>query len=52
MDKTRRVADAVVAELETRQGFCEWWASIDPEMQNQILEAVGTAAIEAVENSE
>ncbi|WP_262265910.1 hypothetical protein [Microvirga yunnanensis] len=52
MDQTRRVADAVLAELETRQGFREWWVSIDPETQNQILEAVGTAAIEAVENSE
>jgi hypothetical protein len=52
MHKTRRVANVVLAELETRQGFREWWASIDPEMQNQILEAVGTAAIEAVENSE
>ncbi|WP_262299645.1 hypothetical protein [Microvirga sesbaniae] len=52
MDKTQRVADAVLAELETRPGFREWWANIDPETQNQILEAVGTAAIEAVENSE
>ena len=52
MDKTRKVADAVLAELETRQGFREWWDNIDPEMQNQILEAIGTAAIEAVENSE
>jgi hypothetical protein len=52
MDKTRQVADAVLSELETRQGFREWWASVDPEMQNQILEAVGTGAIEAVENSE
>jgi hypothetical protein len=52
MDKTRVVADAVLAELETRQGFREWWGSLDPEMQNQIMEAIGTAAIEAVENSE
>jgi hypothetical protein len=52
MDKTREVAGAVLAELETRQGFREWWASLDPETQNQILEAIGTAAIEAVENSE
>jgi len=52
MDKTREVAGAVLAELETRQGFREWWGSLDPEMQNQILEAIGTAAIEAVENSE
>jgi hypothetical protein len=47
MDKTREVADAVLAELETR-----WWVSVDPETQNQIMEAIGTAAIEAVENSE
>jgi hypothetical protein len=52
MDKTRKVANAVLAELETQQGFREWWVSIDLEMQNQILEAVGTAAIEAVESSE
>jgi len=52
MDKTRRVADTVRAELETRQGFREWWASIDPEMPNQVLEGIGTVAIEAVENSE
>jgi hypothetical protein len=52
MDKTREVAGAVLAELETRQGFREWWVNIDPETQNQILEAIGTAAIEAVENSE
>ncbi len=52
MDKTRKVADAVLAELETMQGFRDWWASVDPEMQNQILEGIGTAAIEAVENSE
>jgi hypothetical protein len=52
MDKTREVADAVLAELATRQGFREWWVSLDPEMQNQILEAIGTAAIEAVENTE
>jgi hypothetical protein len=52
MDKTREVADAVLAELETRQGFREWWASLDPETQNQIMEAIGTAAIEAVENSD
>jgi hypothetical protein len=52
MDKTREVANAVLAELETLQGFREWWASIDPEMQNQIMETIGTAAIEAVENSE
>jgi hypothetical protein len=52
MDKTRDVAGAVLAELETRQGFREWWVSLDPETQNQILEAIGTAAIEAVENSE
>jgi hypothetical protein len=52
MDKTRAVADAVLAELEMQQGFHEWWTSVDPEMQNQILEAIGTAAIEAVENSE
>ena len=52
MDKTRRVADAVLAELQTRPGFGKWWLSIDPETQNQILEAVGTAAIEAVASSE
>ena len=52
MDKTREVADAVLAELETRQGFREWWGSLDLETQNQIREAIGTAAIEAVENSE
>ena len=52
MDKTRKVADAVLAELETRQGFREWWGSLDPERQDQIMEAIGTAAIEAVENSE
>ncbi|EIM26696.1 hypothetical protein [Microvirga lotononidis] len=52
MDKTRKVAEAVLGELGTRQGFHEWWASIDPETQSQILEAVGSAAIEAFENSE
>jgi hypothetical protein len=52
MDKTQEVAEVVLAELETRQGFREWWANIDPEMQNQIKEAIGTAAIEAVENGE
>ncbi|WP_153885335.1 hypothetical protein [Microvirga tunisiensis] len=52
MDKTREVANAVLAESETRQGFREWWARIDPETQNQIMEAIGTAAIGAVENSE
>ena len=51
MDKTRKVADAVLAELAMRQGFREWWVGIDPETQNQIMEAIETAAIEAVENS-
>jgi hypothetical protein len=37
---------------EHEKGFREWWVNIDPETQNQILEAIGTAAIEAVENSE
>ncbi len=52
MDKTRDVAGAVLAELETRQGCREWWISLDPETQNQIMEAIGTAALEAVEHSE
>jgi hypothetical protein len=52
MDKTRDVPGAVLAEMETRQACRKWWISLDPETQNQIMEAIGTAALEAVENSE
>ncbi|WP_201837713.1 hypothetical protein [Microvirga zambiensis] len=52
MDNTRKFADAVLAGLKTQQGFREWWATIDPEMQNKIMEAIGTVAIEAFGNSE
>jgi hypothetical protein len=42
------VADAVRAVLDDRGGFDGWWAGVDEKTQEEILEAIGRAAIEAM----
>ena len=44
----RKVGKAIIKELNGRKGFGWWFGDIDSDIQKEITEAVGLAALKAI----